>query len=611
MPLLRISSYRNPLLIFAVLVTIYSVKALNKIYPLSGDEPQYLLDSYGITKLHSRAIKHLFMQPEIIEKIYGSPVLNFHGILESNVTYHGVGLSILLIPSILLGHYLVAARLTMVIIAALTFVVIYLLANELKIGSKKANLFSTLIIGISPPIIFNVEMIYPELVIVFLCALAILLIFKFMRKEPQPKNFLLLTLAVLLINSLIWFGPRYLVIQITILFLFLNLIFKHQKKVSNYKNVSYLIIIFVTAFNSIYYLFKIHEWYGTYDLAKTAPANMSFGEIYKLKNNIPNLYQNFFNLIFGSVEGIIPWLPLGLLLIPASFAFIYSTKNPHKKFIYPACLYFAIIFIAVSSGNKGGDTPPIHYLLPIVPLLAFPLAKLTDLFFAEFTQPKISIYAKLKKLSKSKHLILLITLLIIGGIYSVDGARHKGELFIRAASQDQPILKSARFMSKLWPSYQGPNMTSYSNAVPEPTTWVLNGEGLFGTAFSQGFRPSGNYTNSINAYNPTKKAVIMALNIRLNETPNNKTLCSKSIKIDPGEENEIILPCNVYGTKEIVWEIFSQTKEIKIQNYNMEVSKPLKNSSFDEIGHTLLLTLGLILIYRRIKVMNANIYRGV
>jgi hypothetical protein len=601
MQLLRISNFKNQLIIFAVLFGIYAVKALYRIYPLSGDEPQYLMDSYGITKFHSRSIENLFMQPEIVQKIYGSPSLSFHGILDSSVTYHGVGLSLLLMPAIMSGQYLVFARLTMVTIGAITFVLIYSLLNELKIATKRSNLIATLIVGTSPPIIFNVDMVYPELSVVLISTLTVLLILKFLNRKSHFGNLLILAAVSLLVNTLIWFGPRYLVIQISMTLVILIFVVREKFSNNNYKAASVAIILFITGFNFLYYLLKIENWYGTFNLTKTSPANMTFGEIYELKNNIPNLYQNFFNLFFGSVEGIIPWFPLGVLVLPATFAFIYRTKNKYKYLILPIYAYFAVVFLAVVAGNKGGDTPPIHYLLPIVPFFAISLTKLIDLLVIQLKEPVDSFFSGTKKRNARFVLAISMTLLIIGGIYSLDGTRNKGDIFIRAASQDQPILKSAKFLSKMWPVYQGPNTTSYSNAIPDISTWVTNAEGSFMTAFSQGFRPDSNYTNFLNVYNPTTKETKLTLNIYVNGLETKNLLCSKSVDIEPKMLKEIILPCNVYGTQEIVWELFSDNREIEFKNYNMEVSSPLKNPTFDDVGFTTLIIIFLSLIYARIR----------
>lgn len=593
------------IVLFSVLTSTYFLKSLLKPYPLSGDEPNYLMDAISIGLFRTRQSKPLYDDPSIVLSIYPSPNLSAHVIGESNVSYHGVGLSIFLIPSVFFASKVVVAKLIVSLIAALSITVIFALTIRMMKSRNPVHIFVVfLLIGLSGPMVFNASLLYPEHFCTLLLALSLNTLH---RDSHSPRRLKLASICFVTVclSYIWWLNTRYIPLAATAQISVLIYIAMRAKK--NHDN-SFLrkaisIVVVISSTNILLITFFFKHWYGTTNLffvSQLQPSGLRVGDF-------AAIYRTAGTYLFGQAEGLIPWAPTLLLAIPG-FSILWA-KYGAKLFysLTPAIIYFGTI---IQAAALGGNTPPHHYTALLVPFLGIPIAefivnsKRKSVGITSGQSPKL-ILEKTGHLTwnKTRHISAVATLLL-SIVFSLGitltGINNEGSLYMRSASQESPILPLAKIGASFWPHYLSPNKDNGSLGVPPMNSWTKNQSGNWQIEFSQGYRSAGAYDASIDIESTSKNTKELTFYIGLNHRNGVYEVVSKKFEIGKFKISRISVPFQFYETSEIVWRIEANSNTgFRIAGSDLRVLDQQRPSGFSDLGFTVLAILLLMFIYRR------------
>ena len=218
------------------LIYYYFIDALRPS-SLTGDEPHYAVDAYSIAYQGSRQVLSVYNNAEVVKSIYGSPNLSPHLLGDMNVTFHGVGLSLLLIPAVLflkVGHFF---RVEMIFISAIVPATAFYLANKIWKPKNSIVLLGEAIVFALPPWVFYTNQVYPEIPAAAIGLLGTILILR--------KSFFANVVASVLVNYLLWIHIRFITIAFALLLCF------YLTK----KGLSRIMVLAITVGNFLLYLF--------------------------------------------------------------------------------------------------------------------------------------------------------------------------------------------------------------------------------------------------------------------------------------------------------------------------------------------------------------------
>jgi hypothetical protein len=316
---------------------------------------------------------------------YPLPPHDSKGIIrEGMYTKHGIGLSVLIAPAWALGgRWLVMTQIAL--FAGLIAANIYLLAWEVT-GKKKIAWLAWLMLVFAAPIVCYALLIFPATP----AALFVLYAWRRLRlaaiervnachedrKPEQVNNGLRLGLIGLCIGLLPWLHSVYLVLSLS-LFLYWWWGGRLQReKFSLFPtgiNLAGYAAFFAPLLSLgglflIYYLY----YYGTplpntQDHAGFAPLN--------------EIYFGLFGLLFDQKWGLLIYAPLyliaiaGLIWLPFKVAGKKFTARRRSDFVWLMVTIVPYYLIMASYKQWWGEwCPPARYLMPIIPLMALPLA---------------------------------------------------------------------------------------------------------------------------------------------------------------------------------------------------------------------------------------------
>ena len=597
--------FRVQFFLFIFLTLTYFLKSILRPYPLSGDEPSYLMDAISMGLFHNRQSKSLYADPAIVTSIYPSPTLYAHVIGNSNVTYHGVGLSIFLIPAVFFASKILVARFIVSLIAAASITVIFDLALRItNFKSSKTALVIFIVIGLSAPIAFNSSLLYPE----FLCALLLALPLNILHRRSQAGAELK-TVSVFIIalslNYIWWLNTRYIPLaaaaQISVtIYIVKNL----RRNYSNRKfNEHLTLIVLLNLANIALMMYFFKNWYGTTNLffvSQLQPTGLRVGDF-------AAIYRTAGTYVFGQAEGLIPWAPMFLIAVPG-FAILWS-RYRSKVFYsaFPAIIYFGTI---VQAAALGGSVPPQHYMALLVPFLGIAITKLFVDYKNEYTnfssrgsttvidvEKRRVFWARTKNFSA----IIVMSFTIIWSLgLTLSGIVNEGYLYMRSASQESPILPLAKIGTSFWPHYLAPNKDNGSLGVPAMNLWSNNASGNWETTLSQGFRSAGAYEAMIEIESSSSNTKTFVFHIGINTKGGILEVTSKKYEIKGNEVSKISIPFQIYETSEIVWRIESNSNAgYMVSGSDMIVINQQRPSGYSDLGFTVLILYLFGDVYRR------------
>ncbi|MCD4653839.1 hypothetical protein K8T06_07870, partial [bacterium] len=325
---------------------------------LQGDEPHYLMMTHSMVR-----DTDLNLFNEYREQAYSG---YYSGILEPKpsdfqsrglIFSRGLGASfpLLLVPSYALNGYS-GSQFFMILCAALMLLQLYLLLLK-EINNPVSVLLSVFIIGSTIPVLTYSSLIYPDIV----AALLIVSALRLLQIPPLTHHGRSVpALLVLICGILIFLKFRYFVPISLILF---PLLIRESRR----KGKMLILVLTITVFGSLYFLVD------TYFLAGDLFSNR-FGHIQSIIHFLPdwNSLKIVPGLLFDQESGFLIYAPVYLLCI--SGIKIYTNKKTPVYWFALLGVPFTIISLLGHFAWHCLPTPPLRYLLPVLPPTALFLA---------------------------------------------------------------------------------------------------------------------------------------------------------------------------------------------------------------------------------------------
>jgi hypothetical protein len=604
MPLHLVTRFKLHLVLFLLLLSTYFGKSVFRPYPLAGDEPSYLMDAISMGLFGNRQVRPLYADPSIVTSIYPSPVLSPDIIGNTNVTFHGVGLAILLIPAVFFTGKVLLAKLIVSIIAAISITILFDLSRKMVDQRHEKIVFTSyLLLGVSAPILFNANLLYPEYACTAILA-GVLSVFYYKSRKKQFPSTLSIIFSSLFLSFLFWLNTRYLPLAIATQISLCIFLYSQKKKFKSEKLNSRILIsasLFIASLAAMSLFYK--SWYGTYNVAFVSQIHSSGLRI----GDFAAVYRATGTYLFGHTEGLIPWAPFLASAVPG-IGLLWRAYGMNIFYVLlPALIYLGT---CVQAAAHGGSTPPAHYLAPIVPFmgLAFSLFVVTHYqkfgprtFAASIDDVKQKVKGSKQKLIRMCAICIATILVTVWSLLlSLQGTIRQGDTYIRSASQEAPILPLARVGVSFWPKYLSPNRDNGSLGVPETEKWVQGSDELWRTGLSQGYRSSGAYMAEVTVKSKTEAISNLVLAIKERAGDGLTLIVERKYEILPNETVKVEIPFQLYTTNEVAWFFeASNAQGIEIVSSNLTVVGPERPSGYSDLGYTVLLMILFSTIYAR------------
>jgi hypothetical protein len=573
-----------------------------RYYPLSGDEPNYLMDAISMGIFHTRDSYKLYYDPEIVTSIYPSPILYPHVVGDAQVSYHGVGLSILLIPAVFFASKVLVAKIIVSLITAASITVLFdLTLRVTNWVHSKITFLVFIVVGLTGPVLFNANQLYPEYLCLLLLAIPLSIVYRSSKSHLQLGSLLLILICL---NSIWWLNVRYIPLafaaQISFVIYFLKNL---TEKTGSNNSKRYLLITFIfSTLNILIMTSFFRKWYGTANLffiSELQPTGLRVGDF-------AAVYRTAGTYIFGQTEGLIPWAPFFILAVPGCAILWFRFRFNLFYIAIPLALYFGTI---IQAAALGGSVVPLHYMALLVPFFAIPLG----VFFVTY----VNRYRILRKrrthdisnstniqdrLANIKHVTVAvaITVSIVWSLaLSASGVRNEGYLYMRSASQESPILPIAKVGTSFWPHYLSPNKDNGSLGVPSVNTWI-NQDGNLTSVFSQGYRSAGAYRATIEIESKIKTPIEIVFSVGINSKSGVTEIDSTKFEIASPGATQISIPFQIYETSEIIWSLKSNASfGFTVNESDMRVLNKQRPSGFSDLGFTILALFVLLTLFRK------------
>jgi hypothetical protein len=270
-------------------------------------------------------------------------------------------------------------------------------------------------------------------------------------------------------------------------------------------------------------------------------------------------------------------------------------------------IYFGTI---IQANALGGSVTPLHYMAPIVPFFGIPLSffasSILDKFKAvPFHERMIDVFSKkdgsLKTFLTGTVLVgLAVTAIGWSLLLSIQGNLRQGDIYMRSAAQESPILQIARTGFSFWPHYMSPNRDNGSLGVPTSNQWIEESNGVWRTSLSQGFRSAGAYTAELSIKSNATAIAKLKFIIKERSGDGLSFIAQETFEVSPNETIHAVIPFQLYITNEVAWFLESpDAKEIEIIASDLQVIGPERPSGYSDLGYTLMFLSLLTLVYMK------------
>jgi hypothetical protein len=562
------------------------------------------MDAISMGLFGNRQVRPLYADPNIVTSIYPSPVLNPDIIGNTDVTFHGVGLAILLIPAVFFTSKVLVAKFIVSIVAAISVTVLFDLSRKMiDQRHEKIVFMSYLLLGVSAPLLFNANLLYPEYACTAILAGILSVFYRNSRKNQLPPT-MSIVLISLSLSLLFWLNIRYLPLAIATQVSLCIYLSTQKKKFKSEKWSSRILIstfIFVGSLMAMSLFYK--SWYGTYNVTFVSQIHSSGLRI----GDFAAVYRATGTYLFGHTEGLIPWAPFLVSSIPGTGLLWRVYGRGIFYILFPGLIYLGT---CVQAAAHGGSTPPVHYLAPMVPFMGLAFSLFVVTHYQKFGPRTfaMSIHdVKQKRKGSTQKLmrmcaICIAAILVIGWslLLSLQGTIRQGDTYIRSASQEAPILSLARAGVSFWPKYLSPNRDNGSLGVPNTEKWVQGSDGLWRTGVSQGYRSSGAYTAEVTVKSNIEMASSLLFSVKERAGDGLTLIAERKVEVLPNEMIKVEIPFQLYITNEVAWFFESSNAQgIEIVSSNIVVIGPERPSGYSDLGYTVLLIAILFMIYLR------------
>lgn len=376
----KLSRVKTAILCFAIAGVIYFLAASGVLftpYPITGDEPHYLLITKSLLSDGDVNLWNNFQNKDYLQFYPGQ--LDAHTKTgrrgaEFQYSRHVPGFSALILPAYALGAsmgktmasalndpkyerkiLILVVRLFLCALAAVLSGMFYLIMETL-LKNRKISLVAWGLFSFSTPLLFFSYRIYPE-VIAALISISVVYVFLI---ESKRSTFCLLSVG-LGIGLLPWFGLKYLVISFGCGLLFLISFIKQKQKIEKYIYLALPIF-----FSAGFFLFFLWFLYGKLSLiavyrGTTVGGNVTFNAFYH--HNPVEFLRCWIGYLFDQRVGLFAYSPIFMLFFPGLILWLRKNRKEVLSFLIPMTLYWAFCSM---SYYWGGYSPPGRTLLPVL-----------------------------------------------------------------------------------------------------------------------------------------------------------------------------------------------------------------------------------------------------
>jgi len=376
----KLSRAKTAILCFAVAGVVYLLAASGVLftpYPITGDEPHYLLITKSLFSDGDVNLWNNFQNKDYLEFYPGQ--LDAHtktGKRGAQFQYsrHMPGFSVFILPAYALGATLgrtmtsalndpkygrqiliLVVRLFLSVLAAALSGMFYL-TMETLLKNRNISLLAWGFFSFSTPLLFFSYQIYPEVIAALISISVVYVLLINPKRSP-----LFLVLAGVGIGILPWFGLKYLVISFGCGLLFLISFLKQEQKLKKYVYLS--LPIFLSA---VFFLFFLWFLYGKLSMiavykGTTVEGSVTFNTFFH--HDPIEFLRCWVGYLFDQRVGLLAYSPIFMLFFPGSILWFRKNKKEALSLLIPLTLYWAFCSM---SYYWGGYSPPGRTLLPVL-----------------------------------------------------------------------------------------------------------------------------------------------------------------------------------------------------------------------------------------------------
>ncbi|HEX5416054.1 MAG TPA: hypothetical protein VFZ25_10340 [Chloroflexota bacterium] len=426
----------GPLLAFGLALLVYLTAALIMRPVPTGDEPHYLLYADTLAQTGKVDLRQSYASGSARQFSPDGLSPDGHAFDYRDdgrlISVHGVGLPVLIAPVIYLTDSTLAVRLEMVVFSALAASQLFLLLRESGVAGPRDTWLAFGATALSMPFLVYANQIYPDVPAALLVVYAARVV---VARQPSTTNLLLAALAA---AALPWLHVRYLVLTAGC-GLAVLVRFRQRSAVGAALLAGGLMLaslgLLAVAFAA---------WYGS--PLPTAPYAAAYdGNADLSPPSLPDLYFFGLGAFLDPESGWLPFAPVQVLGIIGLA--VWARR-------FPRTAVWALVFVGgylliTTRANGVGQSFPARYFIPVVLLVALPLA----------------LALRLSRLIRFAFAGLLIVSIAIDGM----AVLHYRDLYPRSntAPAGRTVLPIAANLQSLWPRFQAPDLPTGFRVTPD------------------------------------------------------------------------------------------------------------------------------------------------
>ncbi len=380
--LIPLSDARTAGLIAVLSYLLYSASALGlfgRMEAFSGDEPNYLLATHSMLSDRDIRLKDDFAARDYTAFYPGklTPRMT-QGRDKGGYPVHGIAVSAYLMPFYYVGSRMggpadlaVAIRLGMALLASGLVAAIFLLLRRLEVDRGVA-LATAALLAATPPILNYSILVYPETTVALIIAIF------FRQLLASPPRWVLCAALVALCP---WFGVKFNAVAAAMALVLLARLLRSPAPTRLRALLSVLAAAAPLA--AAYELFLWH-FYGSF-----SPAAAAGGRAAAVKDSVAGnllhyfsrdtlaklslMPQTFLADLFDQKGGVLLYCPVLAFALYGLLVLVRQSEARRKlaALVLPAAIHLGLY---TYTNYLGGYCPPGRPLLPLLPLLAWPLA---------------------------------------------------------------------------------------------------------------------------------------------------------------------------------------------------------------------------------------------
>lgn len=428
----------GPVLAFGLALLVYLAAALIMRPVPTGDEPHYLLYAYTLAHTGSVDLREVYADGAAGRFYPGDLAPDGHAFDYQDdghlISVHGIGLPVLMAPVLYLTNSALAIRLEMIVLSALTASQLFRLLQDSGVAGPRDTWLAFAATALGMPFLVYTNQIYPDVPAALLVVFGTRVV---ASRQPRTSDLLLAALAA---AALPWLHVRYLVLTagltIAVLVRFLRLSSPRGAFLAGTLVLGSLLLMAV-AFSA---------WYSN-PLPNAPYEGAYLGNAQLAPPTAAGLYFSGLGELLDPESGWLPYAPVQLIgLIGLA---VWARR-------FPRSAIWALVFVGgylliTSRANGVGESFPARYLIPVVLLVAVPLA----------------LALRLDRPTRYAFAGLLVISLAIDAM----AVTHYRDLYPRSDTlpTGRTVLPVAASLQNVWPTFQAPDLPTSFRVTPDET----------------------------------------------------------------------------------------------------------------------------------------------